>query len=48
LEQFSIGEILKYFGRLFGMTSEDVHHRSSVLTELLGLPESSRLISNLR
>jgi ABC-type Na+ transport system ATPase subunit NatA len=48
LGEFTIAEVLTYFGLLFGMTSADIKHRQSVLTTMLGLPKANRMITKLR
>ncbi|CAG2111247.1 unnamed protein product [Medioppia subpectinata] len=46
-EEFTINEILNYYGMIYHMNREEVMNRIENLRELLHLPEKSRLISQL-
>ncbi|CAG2123151.1 unnamed protein product, partial [Medioppia subpectinata] len=46
-EEFTIREILKYYGNLYHMESDELLNRVDNLIEILNLPESSRPISKL-
>ncbi|CAG2164461.1 unnamed protein product, partial [Oppiella nova] len=46
-EEFTIEEILKYFGRLFGIQSKVVDSRIEFLVDLLQLPDKNRMITKL-
>jgi ABC-type multidrug transport system ATPase subunit len=47
-QQFSIEETLRYFGRIHGMPMSDIKHRTNFLIRFLGLPNTSRMVENLR
>lgn len=47
LEDFSIAETLFYFGRVYGMPEKLIHERFNLISVLLDLPESTRVIGNL-
>ena len=46
-EEFTIREILRYYGNLYHMESDELLNRIDNLIEILNLPESSRPISRL-
>ena len=46
-EEFSIQEILKYYGTVYHLSSEELNKRIDELTKLLNLPEKSRIITKL-
>ncbi|XP_055376981.1 ABC transporter G family member 23 [Condylostylus longicornis] len=46
VEQMSIKEIIWYFGRIYGMTDEDIFDKFIMLKNLLELPPPQRLIGN--
>ncbi|XP_021950774.1 ABC transporter G family member 23 [Folsomia candida] len=43
----TIKEILQYYGRIYGMTQENIEQRLGYLSGLLELPEASRIIATL-
>jgi hypothetical protein len=45
--EFSIGETLSYFGRIFNMTAEKIRERTLFLIDFLDLPKDNRLVSIL-
>lgn len=47
-EAFTIGDTLRFFGRLHNMKSSEVQKRTRFLLELLTLPDESRMVKNLR
>lgn len=46
-DEFSIKEVMRYFGLIFGMSQRQINDRLSYLVELLDLPDQNRLIKNL-
>ncbi|XP_054159939.1 ABC transporter G family member 20-like [Oppia nitens] len=46
-EDFSIEETLRYFGRLFGITSQTIQTRIEFMLDLLQLPNGRKMIRNL-
>ena len=44
VEEFSIKEVIYYFGRIYGMTAERIRERYKLLKELLDLPPGSRQV----
>ena len=46
-EEFTIREILKYYGKIYHLKSEQINQRIDNLMEILNLPEKSRAISRL-
>lgn len=46
--EFSIQEIITYFGRLHRLKEKDIQQRVSFLLEFLNLPEKDRLLRELR
>ena len=45
---FTIEETFQYFGRIYGMNSEDVEEQTNFLSSLLELPDKQTRISKLR
>lgn len=46
-EEFSIKETIYYFGRIYGMSSEQIRERYKKLKDLLDLPPGSRQLGHL-
>ena len=46
-EEFTIEEILKYYGTIYHLSFKEVYNRIDELIKLLNLPEKSRLITQL-
>ncbi|CAG2113617.1 unnamed protein product, partial [Medioppia subpectinata] len=46
-EEFTIGEILSYYGTIYHLYGNDMQQRIDALIQLLNLPEKTRLISQL-
>jgi ABC-type multidrug transport system ATPase subunit len=47
--EFTVRETLQYFGRIYGMPSEEVKAQTKFLIQLLDLPDSKhRLIRSFR
>ena len=46
-EEFTIREILTYYGSIYHLQGEELSHRIDCLLEILNLPEKSRPISKL-
>jgi len=46
--EFSIAEVLQYFGRLYGMPKSEVDENTTFLVTFLNLPPKSRRINSLR
>ena len=47
-EHFTITETFRYFGKLYGMNSEEILARTNEISESFDLPTQDRIISNLR
>lgn len=47
VNELSIKETIFYFGRIYGMHDERIRGRFKILTDLLELPDSDRLVENL-
>ncbi|KAK9500053.1 hypothetical protein O3M35_001393 [Rhynocoris fuscipes] len=46
--QLSISETFVYYGRVFGMSWEDIEERAYILDKLLDLPPRNRIVETLR
>jgi ABC-type multidrug transport system ATPase subunit len=47
-EHFTIAETFTYFGKLYGMNTEQILTRKNELDDLFELPALDRIITNLR